>query len=166
MIAANERWEIEAVDVTSAFLQGAELDRDVLVRPPKEAGVNGVLWKMKKAAYGLTDASRRWWIRVIEELLKLGGKTMVGDESMVYFHFHGKLSGIVSIHTDDFQMAGTAEFKEKVADKIVGLFKISKRETKTFKYTGVDVCQEENGDIVIRQTQYKDSLEEIPVHKD
>ena len=63
-------------------------------------------------------------------------------------------------------MAGTAEFKEKVADKIVGLFKISKRETKTFKYTGVDVCQEENGDIVIRQTQYKDSLEEIPVHED
>ena len=58
-IAANERWQIEAVDVTSAFLQGAELEREVYVRPPKEANSEGKVWKMKKAAYGLLDASRR-----------------------------------------------------------------------------------------------------------
>ena len=52
-IAANERWRIEAVDVTSAFLQGAELEREVFVRPPKEAGAGGKIWKMKKATYGL-----------------------------------------------------------------------------------------------------------------
>ena len=61
-IAGNEGWKLECIDVTSAFLQGSDLDRDIFVKPPKEAGMDGYLWKMKKAAYGLYDASRRWWI--------------------------------------------------------------------------------------------------------
>ena len=60
-IAANEGWEIESIDVTSAFLQGEKLDREIFVKPPKEADLNGYLWKMKKATYGLCDASRHWW---------------------------------------------------------------------------------------------------------
>ena len=40
-------------------------------------------------ADGLKDASRRWWMKVLEELIKLGGKTLVGDESLICFHVHG-----------------------------------------------------------------------------
>ena len=64
-IAGNEGWGIECIDVTSAFLQGEELDRSLFVIPPKEVNMPGFLWRMKKAAYGLNDASRRWWIKVI-----------------------------------------------------------------------------------------------------
>ena len=39
--------------------------------------MDGMLWKMNKAAYGLYDAIRRWWIRAIELFLKLGGRTLV-----------------------------------------------------------------------------------------
>ena len=49
-IAANEGWEVESIDVTSAFLQGEALDREIYVIPPKEAGITGKLWRMKKAA--------------------------------------------------------------------------------------------------------------------
>ena len=64
-IAGNEGWGIECVDVTSAFLQGEDLNRDIYVTPPKEANMPGLLWRMKKAAYGLYDTSRRWWIKLI-----------------------------------------------------------------------------------------------------
>ena len=87
----------------------------MLVHPPKEARTEG-LWLMEKAAYGLCDVSRRWWIRVVEQMLKLGGKTLLGDESLIYFHNHNKLEGLVSLHVDDFQGAGTSWFFNKVMD--------------------------------------------------
>ena len=44
---------------------------------------------------------------VMNEMIKLGGKTLTGDESLVYFHNEGKLIGLISIHVDDFQGNGT-----------------------------------------------------------
>ena len=129
-IAGNENWRLEAIDVTSAFLQGTELDREILVKPPKEASQEGKLWRMRKAAYGLYDASRRWWIKVMEEMVKLGGKTLTGDESLVYFHKNDKLFGIVSIHVDDFQGTGNHHFLKEIMDELCFTFKISKRERK------------------------------------
>ena len=61
-LAGNGSWEI---DVSSAFIQGEELDRSLFLVPPKEANVTGFLWKMKKLMYGLYDTVRRWWIKVI-----------------------------------------------------------------------------------------------------
>ena len=56
------------------------------------------------------DVQRIWWIQVSEELLKIGGKTIVGDESMVFNHFDCNISGILSIYADDFQMVEPVEF--------------------------------------------------------
>ena len=50
-LAGNFGWNIASIDITSAFLQGSSLERDLFVMPPVEAGCNGRLWKMKKAAY-------------------------------------------------------------------------------------------------------------------
>lgn len=63
-IAANEGWDIQTIDVTSAFLQGNQLQREILVGPPKEAVAENTLRRMKRAAYGLNDASRKWWMKV------------------------------------------------------------------------------------------------------
>ena len=42
----------------TAFLQGGEIEREVYITPPKEAGVDpGSVWKLKKTIYGLQDAS-------------------------------------------------------------------------------------------------------------
>ena len=40
-IAGNEGWKLESIDVTAAFLQGCELDREIYVTPPKGQG-----WKV------------------------------------------------------------------------------------------------------------------------
>ena len=42
-VAANEGWRLENLDVTSAFLQGADLEREIYVLPPKEIQQEGQL---------------------------------------------------------------------------------------------------------------------------
>ena len=42
MIAASRNWSVKTADIKAAFLQGAPLERDVYVRPPKDRWVNGV----------------------------------------------------------------------------------------------------------------------------
>ena len=133
--------------MTSAFLQGEDLDRTVLVKPPTEAGMSGSLWRMRKAAYGLCDASRRWWIKVIEEMIRLGGITLVRDESLLYFHNNGKLKRLISMHVYDFKGAVSEWFRNNVMNKITELFKILRRESGSFKYTCINIVQNKDMEI-------------------
>ena len=63
-IAATRKWEASCFDVTTAFLSGKEVSREVYIRPPpeglpacEEAGEEAVspeeLLKVCKSAYGL-----------------------------------------------------------------------------------------------------------------
>ena len=128
-ICANKKWQLECIDINSAFLQGAELQRDVFLIPPKEAKMEGKIWKMRKAAYGLCDASRKFWQRVMDLLLGLGGRPIVGDETLLYFHNEGNLIGLVCLHVDDILAGGSPTFKSSVIDKFEKAFKISETDT-------------------------------------
>ena len=44
-----------SADVTAAFLQAINLEREVHVKPVAEAGHQGLLWKLKKPMYGVKD---------------------------------------------------------------------------------------------------------------
>ena len=46
-------WQIQSLDITSAFLQGNIIERDVFLKPPSEASSDGMLWKRKRCIYGL-----------------------------------------------------------------------------------------------------------------
>ena len=53
-IAASKNWTNETSDVKSAFLQGKSLDRQVIIKPPKEANIEkGKLWELQVVLYGL-----------------------------------------------------------------------------------------------------------------
>jgi hypothetical protein len=67
-------WPCKSVDIRAALLQGKPIDRDVYLRPPKDLGLDGKLWKLRKTVYGLTDASRSWYLSVKYALLELGCK--------------------------------------------------------------------------------------------
>ena len=60
-IIASNQLKIHSVDVKSAFLQGKGINRDVYVRPPKEAETTK-LWKLQTNIYGLCDAPRLWYL--------------------------------------------------------------------------------------------------------
>ena len=59
-LAANQGFELEAVDIRAAFLQSKELDRDVFVEPPKDLKKENKIWRLKKPLYELDDVSRKF----------------------------------------------------------------------------------------------------------
>ena len=56
----------------TAFLQEKLIEQTVYMTPPKEAQTNKVLKLGKCVVYGLVDASRYWYLKFREELIKLG----------------------------------------------------------------------------------------------
>ena len=50
-IVASMDWTIKTIDITSAFLQGQQMDRLVYLIPPKEAADKNVVWKLNKCVY-------------------------------------------------------------------------------------------------------------------
>ena len=161
-IAANEGWEIESIDITSAFLQGITIPRDVFVKPPEEIKHEGLLWRLKKGGYGLWDASRLCYLEVKKVLLQLGCSVVSGDEAFFYYRKNGNLSGCVLTHVDDFYGGGDVDFKADIMDKIFERFKCSKREHGSFRFTGVDISKTDEG-IKMTQNHYVDSLEEVKI---
>ena len=82
-LISSENWNISLIDVKGALLQGRKIERIVYLRPPKEAKTSKVR-KLRKCVYGLADSSRYWYLRVREELFKLGAKTSSIDPELFY----------------------------------------------------------------------------------
>ena len=162
-IAANENFEITSADIKSAFLQGQSLDRKVYVVPPVEANESGKLWLLNKAAYGLIDGSRRFYLELKSKLETLGLKEVSGDPGLFTMHKAGKLVGIICLHVDDLFMAGNVFFNSSVVQKLLKIFKFSKIEKIKFKYLGCEIERLQNGDITLNQNDYIDKIEEVEV---
>ena len=113
-VAANEGFELSAVDIRAAFLQSKTLDRDVFVEPPKDLKKPNIVWRLKKPLYGLDDASRKFWLRVKDVFKEEGLKTIKGDEAFYFKHDGVRLVGMVLTHVDDFTLAGSKSFIEEV----------------------------------------------------
>ena len=73
-----------------------------------------------------------------------------------------KLQGVLSLHVHDFCWAGTEWFRQKVIDHIRKKFLISKEETETFKYLGLQITQNKD-EIKIHQKGYIGEIQKIKV---
>ena len=118
------------MDVSSAFLQGNELQRNVIVRPPSDIKCHNKLWRLKRCLYGLSDAPREWYDRVSEELEGLGAKKSVYDKSVFMWHQNSVLIGIIAVHVDDFEYCGRLEWQGRIIGKLKETFNIKKNEKK------------------------------------
>ena len=159
LLAALNDWKIKTADVMAAFLQGADLDRDVYVRPPKERRVPGVLWKMVKEAYGLVDASRGFYLELEKTLLELGCVVSKHDPAMyMYFGNGAKLDGMILTHVDDMlHGSGGSDFEKIVMEPLRARFLFGKEEESDFKYVGSSVSKKGDS-IVVCQDGYIDAL--------
>ena len=55
------------MDIKAVFLQEKPIERNVYLKPPKEAQTE------KITVYGLCDAPGAWYLSVKQELIKIGG---------------------------------------------------------------------------------------------
>ena len=96
-VVANQQWEVEGSDVSAAFLQSESLDRNVFIEPPPQRKKNGILWKLLKPAYGLTDASRKWFQSVVKTLTNLEMKSSYHDSCL--YHYKKMVICLVSFYS-------------------------------------------------------------------
>ena len=67
----------------------------------------------------------------------LGGRKSLYDKALILWHDDDRqLCGILVTHVDDFIYCGTKKWIESVIENLLKIFKISKLEKGSFKYTG------------------------------
>ena len=164
-VAANEGFDVKSVDIKSAYLQGNELERKIFVKPPSEAETEK-LWLLKKAAYGILDGGRLFYLRLEERLKELGMHKVNTEGALFTYVKNGKLHGIVVSHVDDLLLAGDEEFKMDIESKLKIYFKLSKIETGSFNYCGCRIIMLKNGDIQLDQNEYADKIKMIEFDED
>ena len=155
-ITVNKQWIIKTTDITSAFLQGDSMDRAVYMKPPVEAGLSkDKVWKLTKPLYGLNDASRKFYLKVVRILKECGCVQSLYDPALFYYidPTTGELGGVVGTHVDDFIHAGNRLFENNVIATINKTFKVGTSEQKTFKYTGFNI-QQTREKIIVDQFEY------------
>ena len=139
IVSANS-WSVHSLDVKSAFLQGIDITRDVFIKPPKEANTD-MIWKLLRCIYGLADAGRHWYLRIMEVLLDLGLIQCTYDKAIFLWYDNNNLCGIIACHVDDLMFGGTAEFHTMIVAKIRDVFVIGSEENNNLKYLGLKISQ-------------------------
>ena len=158
VIMASNHWMCKSMDIKTTFLQSKELDQLVYLDPPKEANVPpGYIWKLSKCVYGLTDASRSWYLTLLEELLKSGAVVSKYDQAIFTWYFGNKLHDIIATHVNDFCFAGSEIFQTRVMDKLCRLFNIKSEEVAEFQYIVLNI-KKNRDNVKLEQIEYKKDL--------
>lgn len=151
-IAAARNWEIEQVDVATAFLN-APLDEEIYVRPPEGSpgSTTGKVWRLKKALYGLKQAGRQWWKTLSATFTEFGLKTSRADQCLL-FGQNGELAVVVIV--DDMAIGGSNSGVKGLIDYLESKFTIKKL-GQLGTFVGLEIERDrENHLITIHQKRY------------
>ena len=169
-------------DVSGAFLQGRNLQRDLWV-PQLAAALDvapGEIMKLKKAAYGLVEASVEWYISISTVLKEHGWRRLKSDPccwilidpSLVKAETEKKVTtrsecpvvAATGGHVDDFVFVG----KEgndvwETAKKLQDHYRWKMWEYDNFLQCGVRVEHQRDGSFLLSQNEFVDELREIQI---
>jgi len=118
---AEQDWEIEHVDVKSAYLN-APLKEMIYMRPPRgvlKPGQQGKYCRLLKGLYGLKQAGRGWYLEMSNMFLKeMGFKRSAVDHAVFHRHTSNEHT-IVAVATDDMaltskRMVDAEKFKTEI----------------------------------------------------
>ena len=155
--SSQTAWQHRTIDISTAFLQGESINREVYLVHPEEAGVINarIRWKLNKCVYGLKDAARRWFERVKKEVIKLGGKQSTLDPC-VFFWRNGeeRIQGILSSHVDDFWISGEDQFVNGLITSLKSSFTVGKMSILPDKYLGIHIKVNTSGELQFDQREY------------
>ena len=142
--AACGGYQLYAGDITAAFLQGAPIQRELLMKVPSTGipNVDGKGYALEPGShliaqmsiYGSRDAPRGFWLALREEIL---GQGMREVEPALYALSGpgGKLHGLAATHVDDVLWAGDEVLQEAMR-KIQERFTFGTVEIDGFRFCG------------------------------
>ena len=166
--AVRRDWEVGSSDVTRAFLQTSDINRQVYVVPPPEAEVPvGKVWLLKRPAYGLIDAANSFYLNITNGLMKLGCELSRMDNAF-YMKFQDNskpeddertLEGLVGAHIDDFLEVGTEKMKTTVLEPLRKQFTFGSHENLPLRYVGFNIDREQDGHMRIDQNHFVENFQ-------
>ena len=122
-LAAREDWELENMDVDTAFLN-SNIQEEIYMRQPQgfeQYGANGeeLVCNLKKSIYGLKQASRNW-NETIDQWMREYGLKATRADTYVYVKTSGQDILVILVWVDDLIIAGSnkgivAEFKAAIS---------------------------------------------------
>ena len=161
-IAAAKGWDLQTSDVTRAFLQTENLSRQIFVRPPVEAGEEpGVVWALKRACYGIVDASRSFFLNYSKHL-KLQGYEPLTMDPAVFINKPNREESMTSayaVHVDDTLAVGPRPELDRAQKEMETHFTYGDVQRPPFRFLGVNVSKLDSGGFVLDQDHYVDQLE-------
>ena len=165
-ICASKLWKIWGADIKTAFLSGDPSQRQIYFKPPREIKswmslTDEDLFRLEKAAYGLAEAPRAWFLRLSRELAEVGMQVSQLDPCLYILRRDQELLGVCGVHVDDIIGGGTQEM-DRVLDKLKKKLPFGDYRTYTIRYTGIEIRQDPNTlAIEIGQEAYIDALEPV-----
>ena len=156
-ILTHFQWLLHSLDVKTAFLQGKQINRDVFLKPPPEAATKN-LWKLQKCVYGLGDAARKWYDKLLSFFVENGLLQSKLDKAFFFLESKDGLEGAICIHVDDMLYGGTQRFHEEIMTKFKERFTVGRQEVSNFTHLGVFMRQDIARDVQISQSGYIDTL--------
>src|SRR6202045_4597657 len=106
-LVAQHDWEIDQIDVVSAYLN-ADLEDEVYMEAPDSVlaeGESGNVCRLRKGLYGLTQAGRQWYDLMAHTFKALGFNISKLDQS-VFFRTRGNETVHIPVSTDDMIVMG------------------------------------------------------------
>ena len=158
-----KNWTCRTLDIKTAYLQGENIKREIYIKPPKEVICDG-LWQLKKTVYGLKDAAKAWYEKVVKVVSELGGNKSRLEPNVFYWKKGGEVIGLLCSHVDDFCYGGEETFMDNLITRLKDKLRIGEQESNSFKYIGVWVRQEEDR-ICVEQCKYVDQIREPEVRR-
>jgi hypothetical protein len=101
-ISASRGWKPRQLDIKTAFLYGI-LKEEVYMQLPEGSRQTGMVARLKRCLYGLKQASREWYHRLVEYLAPHGLAPSAFDPC-VLIHTSGDF--FIAIYVDDLTLYG------------------------------------------------------------
>jgi hypothetical protein len=162
-LAAVNDWELDNMDVVTAFLQ-SEVEEEIYIELPegyKERGPNGeeMVGKLNKSLYGIKQAARNWNKAIHEWFISNGFKASDADPCLYVRHGSDGSILAVILYVDDLIIAGSSRavvdaFKRDISSRF------EMQDLGALKYVlGMEVKRDRaNKTLEINQTAYVDRV--------
>eukprot|EP00913_Durusdinium_trenchii_P020836 g19575.t1 len=155
--AVRNGWKGWSFDVTTAYLSGENLQRNVYARAPEEglpavdeepAVSGGELMQILHSAYGLVESPRLWYLRASKLLTSTPLKEMPISKSSFVASDDSQAWALLSLHVDDGLLFGSEQDErfKKLKKDINGMFTIKEWKTIPLTFLGVDL-KEQQGEL-------------------